>query len=65
MSPAVETQRLVVAAVESEDRSLLYHAMAQDPQVQARLSLDEVWRMTDELLAAEARWLPAWTQGAA
>jgi alpha-galactosidase/6-phospho-beta-glucosidase family protein len=32
----------------------------QDPQVQASLELDAVWRMTDELIAAEAEWLPDW-----
>jgi len=31
--------------------------------VQARLTLDEAWRMTDELIAAEREWLPAWLDG--
>ena len=48
-----------------EDRDAIYHAVLCDPQVQARLTLDEAWRMTDELIAAEARWLPAWLGGAA
>ena len=36
-----------------------------DPIVQARLTLDEAWRMTDELIAAEGEWLPGWLGGTA
>jgi alpha-galactosidase/6-phospho-beta-glucosidase family protein len=32
----------------------------QDPQIQTQLTLDETWRLTDELIEAEAEWLPAW-----
>ncbi len=61
--PAVDTQELTVRAALDEDRDLVYHAVLTDPQVQARLTLDEAWRMTDELIAAEAEWLPAWLGG--
>ena len=27
--------------------------------------LDQAWQLTDELIAAEARWLPAWLGGSA
>jgi hypothetical protein len=37
----------------------------QDPQIQARLTLDETWRLTDELVASEAEWLPEWLGGSA
>lgn len=60
IEPAVATQALTVDAALREDRDAAYHAVMQDPQVQARLTLDEVWRMTDELIAAEAEWLPGW-----
>jgi alpha-galactosidase len=63
IGPAVDTQALTVRAALEEDRDAIYHAVMQDPQVQARLDLDAVWRMTDELIAAEAEWLPAWLQG--
>ena len=63
--PAVDTQELTVRAALDEDRDLVYHAVLTDPQVQARLTLDEAWRMTDELIAAEAEWLPGWLGGAA
>ena len=63
--PAVDTQELTVLAALDEDRDLVYHAVLTDPQVQARLTLDEAWRMTDELIAAEAEWLPEWLGGSA
>jgi len=63
--PAVDAQELTVRAALDEDRDLVYHAVLTDPQVQARLTLDEAWRMTDELIAAEAEWLPGWLGGTA
>jgi alpha-galactosidase len=60
IGPAVDTQALTVRAALEHDRDAVYHAVMQDPQVQARLSLDETWRLTDELIAAEAEWLPDW-----
>ena len=63
--PAVDCQELTVKAALDEDRDLVYHAVMQDPIVQARLTLDEAWRMTDELIAAEGEWLPAWLGGTA
>ncbi len=63
--PAVDTQDLTVRAALEEDRDLVYHAVLTDPQVQARLTLDEAWRMTDDLIEAEAEWLPAWLGGSA
>ena len=61
--PAVDCQELTVRAALDEDRDLVYHAVMTDPQVQARLTLDEAWRMTDELITAEAEWLPGWLGG--
>jgi alpha-galactosidase len=63
--PAVDAQLLTVHAALHEDRDAVYHAVMQDPQIQAQLSLEETWRLTDELIAAEAEWLPAWLGGTA
>jgi alpha-galactosidase len=63
--PAVDCQELTVTAALDEDRDLVYHAVLTDPIVQARLTLDEAWRLTDELIAAEGEWLPAWLGGTA
>ena len=62
--PAVDAHALTVRAALDEDRDAIYHAVMQDPLIQARLTLDEVWRLTDELIAAEAEWLPTWLGGA-
>ena len=61
--PAVDAQGLTVRAVLEQDRDAIYHAVMQDPIVQARLTLDDTWRMTDDLIEAEAEWLPAWLGG--
>ena len=61
--PAIDAQRLTVRAALDEDRQAVYHAVMQDPQAQASLSLDEVWQMTDEMITAEAPWLPGWLGG--
>ena len=63
--PAVDCQELTVRAALDEDRDLVYHAVLTDPIVQARLTLDEAWRLTDDLIAAEAEWLPSWLGGSA
>jgi alpha-galactosidase len=60
VGPAVDAQALTVRAALDHDRDAIYHAVMQDPQAQARLSLDETWRLTDELITAEAEWLPDW-----
>jgi alpha-galactosidase len=65
VTPAIHAQEMVVKAVIAQDRSLIYHAIAQDPQAQALLSLGQVWEMTDRLIEAEARWLPGWLGGTA
>jgi alpha-galactosidase len=63
--PAVDCQELTVRAAVDEDRDLVYHAVLTDPIVQARLTLDEAWQLTDDLIAAEAEWLPSWLGGSA
>src|SRR4029450_6692070 len=62
--PAGDAQGLAVRAALDEDRDAIYHAVMQDPLVQAQLTLDQTWRMTDDLISAEAAWLPAWLGGA-
>jgi alpha-galactosidase len=62
---AVDCQELAVRAALDEDRDLVYHAVLTDPIVQARLTLDEAWRMTDDLIEAEGDWLPGWLGGTA
>ncbi|TME82393.1 MAG: alpha-glucosidase/alpha-galactosidase [Chloroflexi bacterium] len=63
--PAVDAQGLAVRAALDEKREGVYYAVMQDPLVQARLSLDETWRLVDEMISAEAQWLPGWLGGSA
>jgi len=63
VGPAVDTQTLTVRAALDRDREAIYHAVMQDPQVQVSLDLDAVWRLTDDLISAEAEWLPDWLRG--
>lgn len=58
--PLIDQQGLVVDAVLERDREKIYQAVALDPVLAGRLSLEQIWRMTDDLLEAEARWLPDW-----
>jgi alpha-galactosidase len=62
--PAVDAQGLTVRAALARDRDAVYHAVMQDPIVQTRLTLDQAWHLTDDLIAAEAEWLPSWLGGA-
>ena len=63
--PAVDCQELTVRAALDEDRDLVYHAVLTDPIIQATLTLDQAWQLTDELIEAEGEWLPRWLGGSA
>ncbi|MCD6361149.1 MAG: alpha-glucosidase/alpha-galactosidase [Armatimonadetes bacterium] len=54
----VHSQELAVKAALEGDRAALYQALALDPLTGAVLSLEEIRRMADEMLAAQSRWLP-------
>ena len=60
---SIDVQRMAKEAAVSGDRSLLRLAMLHDPLVGAVCSPAEVWAMTDEMLAAQARWLPQYQPG--
>jgi alpha-galactosidase len=61
--PAIDAQALTVSAALEEDRAAVHHAVLQDPLIQARLTLDQAWQLTDDLIEAEAEWLPRWLGG--
>jgi len=54
----VTVQGLAVEAGLAGDPEGVMHALAMDPLTSAVCTLDEVRRMTAEMLAAEAQWLP-------
>jgi alpha-galactosidase len=55
---SVRVQEMGMEAAVHGDVTLLKQAMLHDPLVGAVCNPEEVWQMTDDLLAAQAAWLP-------
>ncbi len=58
ISPIVTVNKLACDAGCTGDLEKLYQAMLLDPLTGARLGTREIRQMTDEMLLAEAEWLP-------
>lgn len=54
----VAFQKQVVKAALTGDRDAAMHAFLLDPNMQARLDLEQTSRLLDEMLKANERWLP-------
>ena len=61
-SASVNVQRMSVEAAVSGDVELLKQAMLHDPLVGAVSTPEEVWRMVDEMIVAQAEWLPQFAE---
>jgi alpha-galactosidase len=57
-SASVNVQRMGMEAAVKGDVMLLKQAMLHDPLVGAVCNPEEVWQMADEMLVAQAQWLP-------
>lgn len=57
-SASVNVQRMAVQAAVTGDVDLLKLAVLHDPLVGAISTPEEVWQMVDEMLVAQAEWLP-------
>ena len=55
---SINVQRMSVHAAVNGDLDLLKLAVLHDPLVGAICSPDEVWQMVDEMVVAQAKWLP-------
>ena len=55
---SINVQRMSVQAAMTGDVNLLKQAVLHDPLVGAICTPDEVWQMVDEMLVAQAEWLP-------
>ena len=55
----INVQHLAVQAALTGNREHIYHAVQLDPLTGALLTLDRIRAMVDELIEAEAEWLPA------
>ena len=54
----VNVQELIVEAARRGDREAVHHAVMLDPLTAAACTLPQIHAMVDEMLAAEAQWLP-------
>ena len=54
----IAVQELVVKGHLERDKEVVRQAMALDPLTAAVCSLDEIWQLSDEMFAANQRWLP-------
>ena len=57
-SASVNVQRMGMRAAMTGDLDLLKQAVLHDPLVGAICTPEEVWQMVDEMLVAQAAWLP-------
>jgi alpha-galactosidase len=55
---SVRVQEMGMEAAVHGNATLLKQAMLHDPLVGAVCNPEEVWQMTDEMLVAQAKWLP-------
>lgn len=63
MQTNINVQTLVTEAALTENRERIYHAALLDPHTAAALSIDEIYALIDDLIAAHGEWLPAWVRG--
>jgi alpha-galactosidase len=61
-SASVRVQQMGMEAAVHGDVTLLKQAMLHDPLVAAVCDPEEIWQMTDEMLIAQAQWLPQYKQ---
>lgn len=54
----INVQSLVVEAALSGTRDYVYHAAMLDPHTSAELTLEEIWRLVDELIEAHGAYIP-------
>ncbi len=57
-SASVRVQQMAMEAAVHGDVTLLKQAMLHDPLVAAVCTPEEVWQLTDDMLVAQAQWLP-------
>jgi alpha-galactosidase len=61
---SVRVQQMAVEAAVHGDVTLLKQAMLHDPLTAAVCNPEEIWQLTDEMLVAQAQWLPQYTDEA-
>jgi len=56
----VNVQQLTVEAALTWKREHIYHAAMMDPHTAAELSVDQIWKLVDELIDAHGSLLPSY-----
>jgi alpha-galactosidase len=62
---SIGVQRMSVRAAQTGDVSLLKQAALHDPLTGAVCDPEEIWQMVDEMLVAQAKWLPQYRSSGA
>jgi len=60
MQPDLNVQSLTVEAALTQKREHIYHAAMLDPHTAAELSLEQIWNLVDDLIAAHGDMLPTY-----
>lgn len=63
-SVSVRVQEMAMEAAVHGDVTLLKQAMLHDPLVSAVCNTEEIWQLADEMLVAQAQWLPNYSADA-
>jgi alpha-galactosidase len=58
MQTNINVQSLTVEAALTGKKEHVYHAAMLDPHTAAELTLDEIWSLVDDLLAAHGDYIP-------
>jgi alpha-galactosidase len=61
-SASAHVQKMAMEAAVHGDITLLKQAMLHDPLTAAICNPEEVWQLTDEMLIAQAQWLPQYAK---
>jgi alpha-galactosidase len=62
LSASINVQRMSVQAAVAGDVTLLKQAVLHDPLTGAVCNTEEIWQMVDEMLVAQAKWLPQYAR---
>jgi alpha-galactosidase len=65
LNASISVQRMSVKAAVAADPLLLKQAVLHDPLTAAVCNPPEIWQMVDEMLVAEAKWLPQYRSNGA
>jgi alpha-galactosidase len=60
MQTNINVQALTVEAALTHKREHIYHAAMLDPHTGAELTLEQIWALVDDLIAAHGDWLPTY-----